>query len=338
MKKQILIIFCFIFSLSSCRSSKKEIVQTKFLMDTICEIKIYCDDENYGQEIVDKVFKKIEEVDKQFGYTSESEITKINLAAGKNKVKVSSSTFELISKSIGVSELTNGAFDITTGVLSELWGFENFSKKTSFVVPKEEEIKKALSLVGYDKILLDKNNQVVFLKKPMMKINLGGIAKGYALKVAKEMLEEYNIKKFLLNFGGDIYVRNNLDKKPWRVAVQHPRDRQKYICVLDLFNTSIATSGDYERYFFYEGKRYHHIFDPHAGYPANNGIISVSVVIDDPITADALSTAMFVLGEKEAISLAEKLNAEYIIVKEENNKIKVITSQRIKKYISEKYF
>jgi len=334
MKKQILIYLCLV--LFSCKKSYKEIAQTKFLMDTICEIKIYCNDENYGNNVIEKVFKKIEEIDKQFGYTFESEIEKINLAAGNKKVKVSSTTFELINKSIEVSKLTNGAFDITTGILSMLWGFENFSKKTNFTLPKEDEIKKSLELVGYEKILLDKNT--IFLKKPKMRINLGGIAKGYALKVAKDILEENKINKFLINFGGDIYVKNTQDNKPWRVAVQHPRDKQRYICVLSLFSTAVATSGDYERYFFYNGKRYHHIFNPKTGYPTDNGIISVTIIYDDPILADALSTAMFVLGEKDAISLANKLNVEYIIVKEENNKIKFLTSQKIKKFISEKYF
>jgi len=336
MKNKIcLIVLLFFFG---CSSKFVEVEQTRFLMDTICQIKIYCESKEYGEKVLDDVFSEIEKIDKQFGFTQESEIMKINLYAGKKKVKVSSETIVLIDKSIKLSELTHGAFDITTGVLSNLWGFENFSKKTSFVVPKEDEIKKSLNLVGYDKIVLDKNNNTVFLKKSDMKINLGGIAKGYALKVAKDMIESYKIKKFLLNFGGDVYVKNTLDKKPWRIAVQHPRDNQKFLCVLELFNGCVATSGDYERCFFYNGKRYHHIFDPKTGYPANNGIISVTIVFDDPVVSDALATAMFVLGEEKFQIITDKFGVEYLIAKEEKNKIKVLTSKNIKKYINERYF
>lgn len=328
--------FCFLLVLFfGCNKKQtqtfKEYSQTKFLMDTICEIKIVTEDGSIVDKIFNDVFDKVAYIDKKFGYTDESEVMKVNKYAGTKPVKVSNEMLELIDDSIVVSKITDGSFDITTGILSYIWGFENFSKKTNFVVPEKEKIEYALNLVGYEKILLDKKNKTVFLKQKGMRINLGGIAKGYAIKCAKEIIESYGIKKFLINFGGDIYVKNTLDKNFWKIAIQHPRNKTKFLGILKLYTTSVATSGDYERYFFYNGKRYHHIFDPKTGYPADK-TISVSIICDDPVLSDAISTAVFVAGFEKVKEFATKVNFEYIICIEKNGKLKIITSEGVKSY------
>ncbi len=322
-------IFVFSLFLLSCAKQQvyKEFSDTKFLMDTICEIKVYSETEELAQKVIKEAFEEAEKIDKQFGYTKDSEIYKINNYASYRPVKVSKETLELIGESINASKLTFGAFDITVGVLTQLWGFDEFSKKISFSVPPEEKIRSALKKVGYNNIVLDFRNKTVFLKKKGMRLELGGIAKGYAVFRAAEIIEKCGIKKFLINFGGDIYVKNELDNQPWRIAIQHPRDKSKFLGILELFNTSCFTSGDYERFFKYEGERYHHIIDPKTGYPAKK-VISVTIVYNEPVLADALSTGSFVLGE-EAMETLKKIGAEYILVKEENG-IKILVSDGLK--------
>lgn len=321
----------FLVGLIFCCTRKEQFYDSKFLMDTFCEIKVVSDKPVVVRRAISEVFKEVELLDRKFGFTDESEIVRINLSSGKNWYRVSDETFFLIKKSIEISNLTKGAFDITTGVLTSLWGFENFSKKTKFTVPSQEEIRKSLSLVGYNNIIVDETNKRVFLKHKNMKINLGGIAKGYAIKRAKEILESYGLKDFLINFGGDIYTSGKRkDGLPWRIAVQHPRDKNKFLCVLELSNISCATSGDYERYFIVDNIRYHHILDPSTGYPKKD-IISVTVLCEDPVLADALATGIFVLGEIDGLNLANKLGIDCIIVKQENDKLKLYTTQKFEK-------
>ncbi len=332
MKKQVFLFIFLLVFLFSCKK-QQEYSETKFLMDTICEIKVVSDNERIAKKVLDKVFKEVERIDKVFGYSKDSEVEKINSFSGAGAVVVSSEVFSLIKKSIEISEVTDGAFDITVGVLSDIWGFKNVSEEKNFVVPKNEEIKKALSLVGYKNIKLDEKKQSVFLTKRGMKIDLGGIAKGYSIKKAKEILEKNNFKNFLINFGGDVYVMGkNKEGKPWKVAVQHPRNKNEFLTILNLKDTSIVTSGDYERCFIVGGKRYHHIFDPKTGYP-KDGVVSVSILCDDPVIADALSTGIFVLGEKKVNDVFKKYNFEYIIVKEENGELKAFVSDGVKKFL-----
>lgn len=328
MKRKIFLYFIILSFCSNCHRHLKEFSETEFLMDTICEVKIETADSYLAEKALKEVFSKVEEIDKKFGFSKESEIEKINSLAGIMPYKPSKECFELIRESIRISQKTKGAFDITVGVLSELWGFENFSKKEDFNLPNPKKLTSCLSLVGYDKILIDEKEKSVFLKKKGMRINLGGIAKGYAIKKAKEILEQYGFEKFLINFGGDIYVKNKT-KNPWRIAIQHPRDRNKFLTILELYTTSCATSGDYERFFMINNKRYHHIFDPKSGYP-KEGIASVTVLCDDPVVADALATGIFVLGEKEGIELAEELRISCIIVSEKHNKLYIHTTKDLK--------
>lgn len=326
MKKFFLLLIS--LSIFSCKRYK-EVVMSKFAMDTFCEIKVLTYDEEFAKKALEDVFEEVNLVDKRFGYTDESEIVKINKFAGVSKVKVSSDVFQLIEESLWLSKETNGAFDITIGCLLDLWGFENFSSRVLFKVPSYKEILDRLKLVGYNKIILDKNESSVFLKYKGMKINLGGIAKGYALKLAKDKLLNYGFKDFLINFGGDIYTYRTKKETPWKVAVQHPRKKDRFLTVLELDTISCATSGDYERFFIKEGQRYHHILDPKTGYPKGN-VISVTVMCEDPALADALATAIFVLGEVEGIEVAKRFKADCIIIKEEHNNLKIFTTDALK--------
>ncbi|MFN3550646.1 MAG: FAD:protein FMN transferase [Endomicrobiia bacterium] len=330
MKKTIFLFFLFSIIIFSCKK-EKEYSKTQFLLGTICEVKIVSSyNKDFVDKIFDKVFSEVERINKTFGYSKDSEIYKINSNAGINEVVVSKEVFDLIKASIYIGDLTYGSFDITSGILSSIWKFEDLSnEEIKFKKPSEEEIKKVLDLVGYKKIVLDENKNSVFLPKKGMRINLGGIAKGYAIKKTKEILESYKIERFLINFGGDIYLKNKKNFNPWRIAVQHPRRKNEFLCILELNTTSCFTSGDYERFFMINNQRYHHIFDPKTGYP-KEGVVSVTVLCEDPVFADALATGIFVLGKDEGVKLAEKLNIDVIIVVEEDNEIKVFTTEKLK--------
>jgi len=231
-------------------------------------------------------------------YKPDSEVSKLN----KNgSLKVSNETFYIIKKSKEFYWLTNGSFDITCAPLLDIWGFTGKQYK----VPEPGEIKNALRLVGSDKIILHDSDNMIQFKLPGMKIDLGGVAKGYALDSAIKKLKENNIDSCLINLGGQVYCLGSKFGRSWVVRIKSPRGRGigNY---LELKDKSAATSGDYEQYFIEDGIRYSHIFNPKTGYPADSGIKSVTIVAKDGLTADALSTSVFVLGKDKGNALLKK--------------------------------
>jgi thiamine biosynthesis lipoprotein len=183
----------------------------------------------------------------------------------------------------------------------DTWGFSD--KK--YYLPNNEEIRHALSKVGFDKIIFNIDNNVVEFKIPGMKIDLGAIAKGYAVDCAVRKLKEHRIKSCLINAGGQIYCLGDKFGRPWNVAVRGARNNG-FRDYLKLKDEAVATSGDYEQYFMHKGKRYAHIFNPKTGYPADSGIVSVTVIAPDGLTADALATSIFILGKDKGLKLAKR--------------------------------
>jgi len=244
-------------------------------------------------------------------YKEDSEIAKLNRLG---QLKVSQDTFYVLKKAEEFWKLSNGAFDITVGPLADLWGFTE--KKYS--VPEEERIKNVLELVGTDKIIFHSEDNVVKFTVRGMKIDLGAIAKGYAVDCAVKKLKEQGIKSCLINAGGQIHCLGDRFGKPWKVAVKSPRD-EDFIDYLELKDRSVATSGDYEQYFIKGNKRYAHILNPKTGYPANSGIVSVTVIAPSGLTADALSTSIFVLGKDKGLELAKKFKDVQVEIVKEND-------------------
>jgi len=279
--------------LSGCQN-KKPFRSERVMMGTFVEVF------SADKRAPDIVFKEIERIENLLSkYKPESEISQLNRLG---KLAVSDDTFYIIKKAKEFSELSQGAFDITVAPLMDLWGFTD----KNFVIPKDEDIKNALTLVGSDKIILHDDNNVVEFKTHGMKIDLGGIAKGYALDCAVKKLKENGINSCLLDAGGQIYgLGDDFFGRPWRIAIQTPRGKG-IMGDLELKNMSVSTSGDYEQYFEKNGKRYSHILDPRTGYPSDLGIVSVTVVAPEALTADFLSTAVFVLGKVKGEQLAKK--------------------------------
>ncbi|MCM8795725.1 MAG: FAD:protein FMN transferase [Candidatus Omnitrophica bacterium] len=245
------------------------------------------------------VFNEINRIESLLSkYKEDSQISRLNkLGVLENAYP---ETIYIIRKSREFWLATDGAFDITIGPLMDLWGFSN--KK--YVLPREEKIKEILKLVGSDKIILQDKDNVVKFKTLGMKIDLGAIAKGYAVDCAVKKLRKAGIKSCLINAGGDIYCLGENFGRPWRVAIQDPR-KKGFLGYLELKDKAVATSGDYAQYFIKDQKRYTHILNPKTGYPADSGVVSVTVVADDTLTADALATAIFVLGKEKGEVLAK---------------------------------
>jgi len=251
-------------------------------------------------------FDEIDRIDRLLSkYNPESEIFKLNRSG---LIKASPETFFIINKSIELSKATNGAFDITVEPLMQLWGFTN----KNYRIPNKREIKNTLKLIGSDKIILNKENNTIKFKLPKMRIDLGAIAKGYALDCAVRKLKGAGIKSCLINAGGQIYCLGDFLSEPWRVGIRGKN--KKIITTLKLRNKAISTSGDYEQFFIKESVSYGHILNPKTGYPAKTGISSVSVIADYGLTADALSTAIFVLGIDEGKKVASQFKNTRIVI------------------------
>jgi len=273
------------------------------MLGTVVTIKLY---DHKDSKILDMVFDRIEEIENRMSVNIEdSDISKINKNAGKEAVVVHDDVYDVLKKAKYYAEISNSAFEPTIGPLVQLWGIGKEGER----IPEDDEIKNLLSKVDYRKLeLLDDNK--VFLRDEGMAIDLGGIAKGYAADEVNRILEENKVKSAIIDLGGNIYVKGNkLDGNKWRVGIQDPFEvRNANVGIISTLNKSVVTSGNYERYFEEDGVRYHHILDIQTGYPARNEVAGISIIADKSMDADALSTALFVLGVEKGLELVEKID------------------------------
>ena len=293
-----------------------------YSMNTIIQIKISGRDKEAATEaIINEIYFLNGKFD---DFSQVSDVSRINNNAGKNPVKVDKATIDIISKAIDCYKITNGAFNISIAPISELWGF----KENVYKVPSESEIKQTLNFVNMNDIIIlgDK----VLLKKIEEAIDLGGVAKGYTLDKIKEILPNYNLKSVIINMGGNILIYGDPERSSWLIGIKNPRGDGIIGKITIKGSKFISTSGDYERFFIENGKRYCHIIDPSTGYPSDK-IISVTVISEKGYFGDALSTAFFVLGKEKSLELAKTLNVE-IIGFDEN--LTPFSTERIKKDLS----
>lgn len=234
-----------------------------------------------------------------------SEISRINRSAGMKCERVSGDTYEVLARAVEFSR-SQHLFDVTIGPLVALWN----SRKAAYKAPEASRIKQALSLVNYTGLLLDPYEKTAGLQKIGQLIDLGGIGKGFAGDKFLEVFRKYGISSAYTNIGGNVAALGTKpDGSPWRVGIQHPRQENSLIGFVSVADKAVVTSGDYQRYFIDgSGKRYHHILDPSTGYPAESGLVSVTIVADSSTDADALSTMLFVAGMEKGLSLLERFN------------------------------
>ncbi|WP_094605979.1 FAD:protein FMN transferase [Sporomusa silvacetica DSM 10669] len=291
--------------------------ETQFLMDTIIEITAYGNGNEAGVKAAFAEFRRINELTNRFDESSQ--VSKINQAAGKEKMQVDPDVITMLKLARSRSEQLNGALDVSVGALTELW---SVGHKGEFV-PSDSEIKALLPLVNFELIEIDDKANTVFLLKPGMRIDLGAVAKGYADRKAIDALKAHGIKSALVNAGGDVrIIGKRPDGQPWRIGVQDPRDSEGIAAKLALADWDVLeTSGDYQRFFIKDGVRYSHIIDPHTGYQPR-GVASVTIVAKAENNVDILSTAIFVLGvEKGQELLKQYPGTEAIFITTDGKKI-----------------
>ena len=257
-------------------------------------------------------------------WNPESQTSEINRQAGIIPVKVDLELYQLIERANGISNLTDGAFDISYASMDRIWKFDG----SMTIIPSAEEIKHSVSKVGYQKIKLNASDTTVFLTEKGMKIGFGAIGKGYAADKAKALLIEKGVKGGIINASGDMNTwGKQTNGEDWKVAITNPLNKDKAIAIFPLNNSAVVTSGDYEKYIKLEGKKFAHIIDPRTGYPTS-GIISATVFAPKAELADALATSIFVMGVNAGIDRINQLpNIECIIINDEG---KIFTSTNIK--------
>ncbi len=290
-------------------SNKISVQRNVSKMSTRVEFTILAEDKIRANKAIDLAIAEVDRISALMSeWTKDSTVSAINLAAGKHPVLVQEELFRLLLEAKKLSEITRGKFDITFAGIGKLWDFRKAE------IPLAEKITAAIKLVDYKKFHLNVNNRTAYLEKRLMKIGLGGIAKGYIVDRAAQVVRQAGFTEFSINAGGDLYVSGDKGGKQWRVGIQSPRDKKAMLAVIPIANTAVATSGDYERFFMFDGQRYSHIIDPQTGYPANKSQ-SVTVLAPRAYQADALATGVFVLGPEEGMKLIESLTGvEALIV------------------------
>lgn len=297
-----LLIIIFSIGFASCVRTAEP--RTEALMGTVCTVNAY---EDGTKSLYDELFARLHEIDETFSVTIDSsEISAINKAAGERSVSVSSDTAYVVKTSLSFAELTGGAFDPTVGPLVKIWGINTDHAR----VPEKSEIDAVLPLINWRDVSVTDDNTVM-LKRPGMALDLGGIVKGYAADELTKILDARKVRRAIVDLGGNIFVYGKKkDGSPWRVGIKKPNDPEGVpSIVLNVANSTIVTSGVYERFFTENGVRYHHILDAKTGYPAASGLLSSTVICESSMAADALSTSVFVLGKKSGMELLRRMRS-----------------------------
>jgi FAD:protein FMN transferase len=295
-------------------------------MGSSLELTAWTADQRAADEAFRAVFAEFDRLDQMMSvWKPNSDIVRLNEAAGEHPVPVAAETIEVLERARTISELTGGKFDVTWGALSDLWKFDQDQDNT---VPDPQEVKRRLPLINYRDLLVDKGARTAFLTRRGMRAHLGGIGKGYAVERSVAILHAAGLRDFMIQAGGDMYVGGRRGDRPWRLGIQDPRGpRDATFGTVELSDATFSTSGDYERFFMKDGRRYHHIIDLTTGQPARASR-SVTIVAPSATLADGLSKAVFVLGAPEGMALIERVpGVEGVIVSATNE---VLVSKGLK--------
>jgi thiamine biosynthesis lipoprotein len=298
------------------------------LMGSQFELKILCENESTATILLNEAVEEIKRIEKLLTEFDRGSCTsRINNSAGVNAVEVNEEVYDLLSRSIGISELTQGAFDITSGVLKKMYKFNN----SEFQFPPKKDIIETLGRVGFQYIHLEKELKV-FLEKKDMHISFAAIGKGYAADCAAKMLQRKNVISGVVNASGDLTVwGKKKDNSIWKVGIANPDDPFKILCWVALENTSVATSGDYYQHFIYDGVKYSHNINPKTGLPLS-GLKSVTIISRNAELSDALATAVYVMGKNTGMHFINQLPGVHCIIIDENNRLSFSKNLNHKNY------
>lgn len=294
--------FAFTLLLSIC-----SLVQARWfnaaedIMGTRVSMEFWCEDESQAQDIIQAVMDDMREVEAQLSpYIESSELFRVNRDAAVEPVVISENFFSLLEKSLYYSRISGGAFDVTFASVGHLYDYRNAR------APSEEELAKNLPGINYHFLQLDREKLTVAFAHPKVRIDLGGIAKGYAVDRSIAILKARGIQSAIVAAGGDSRILGDRQGTPWIMGIRHPRKPDAYAVRLPLQNSAISTSGDYERFFLDGEVRIHHIIDPHSGKSAD-AVVSASILAPMAVDSDALSTTVFVLGVEKGLALINSM-------------------------------
>ena len=285
------------------------------LMGTRVSVDLWHEDEERGRELAANVIAEYRRIDDRMStYKDSTELSRINREAADGPVAVSEELFDLLQRALALSEQSGGAFDITYESVGQLYDFRAARR------PSQVEIETRLAAIDYELVRLDPAARTVAFARPEVRLNLGGIAKGYAVERGAELLRAAGVEHAMLNAGGDTRVLGDRRGRPWVVGIRHPRTEDAVVTRLPLQDEAISTSGDYERFFEEDGRRYHHILNPRTGEPTQ-GILSVTVIGPDATLTDGLSTTVFVMGAVDGLDLIERTPGYEAVVVEADGRL-----------------
>jgi FAD:protein FMN transferase len=275
--------------------------RTEAIMGTRCYVELWSEDPVKGNDAIDAVMAELRRIDNLMShYKPESQLSQINEYANERAVQVDKELFDLIKLSTHYSQITEGAFDITYASVGYLYDYPHH------VHPTEEQIRETLPAVNWHNMLLDEEHHTVRFEHPGMRIDLGGIGKGYAVDRGIDILKGRGIERALVTAGGDSRIIGDRMGRPWLVAVRHPDNPNKVVTRIPLANSAVSTSGDYERFFDEGGVRYHHIIDPRTGHSASK-VRSATILAPTATQTDGMSKTAFVLGPEKALEIINRL-------------------------------
>ncbi|HEY7292422.1 MAG TPA: FAD:protein FMN transferase [Vicinamibacterales bacterium] len=295
-------------------------------MGSELQLSAWTGDETAALAAFDAVFAEFDRLESMMSiWRDGSELRRLNAAAGRSPVHVSPDMLSVLESARQISEWTGGKFDVTFGVLSDLWKFDQDQDNT---LPDMNEVRRRLPLIDYRALQIDERAGTAFLTRAGMRAHLGGIGKGYAIDRGIAIMRGRGFRDFMIQDGGDLYVGGLKDGQPWHLGIQDPRGpANRTFATIDLSDRTFSTSGDYERFFMVNGRRYHHILDPRTGLPAA-GCRSVTIVAPNATLADGLSTGVFLLGPVDGMALVNRVpDVDAVIVTSSNE---VLVTPRLK--------
>ena len=306
-------------------NAQEKYTRTLKLMGCRFDITVIASNEAEGNTYIDIAAKEISRIENLISeWDSTTQISEVNRYAGVKPVKVDKEVFDLIVRSIKISELTDGAFDVTWAAMNHIWKFDGSMKR----LPTQDEIATAIAKIGYKNILLNEKDLTVYLKLKGMRLGFGGIGKGYSADKSAALLKSMGVAGGLISASGDITAWGKQpDGRPWMIGITNPFNKDKIFAWFPFEGNSIGTSGDYENFVEFNGVRYTHIIDPRTGWPVH-GIASVTIFGPNAELSTALTKAIFVMGKDIGINVIKQLKGiEYVVVDDHG---KIYTSDKIK--------
>jgi len=295
------------------------------LMGNRFEFSVVADEEQWANKIIDAAIAEIQRIEKLLTtFNDDSETNRVNFNAGIKPVKVSRETFKLIERSLRISGLTQGAFDISYGSIDkQLWNFD----QNMTALPDKATAKKMVRLIDYRNIILNEEDCSVFLSEKGMRIGFGGIGKGYAAEKAKQVMKLHGVESGVVNASGDLTAWGlQPNGNPWTVGIANPDAPDEVFSYINITDLSVATSGNYEKYITINGKKYSHTIDPRTGLPVT-GIKAVTIITTHAELADAMATPVTIMGVRAGMDMIDQMkNIEAIIIDDNNN---IYTSKNI---------